>query len=51
MSTILVVDDEPHILDNVVDLLEASGYHTPSAAHAEHGIELAQAHRSGPMRC
>ncbi len=51
MSTILVIDDEPHILENVVDLLEASGYHTLSAADPLQGIDLAQAHRPDLIVC
>jgi signal transduction histidine kinase len=51
MSTILVIDDEPHILENVVDLLEASGYQTLSADRAEQGINLAQAHRPDLIVC
>jgi CheY-like chemotaxis protein len=45
MSTILVIDDEPDILENIIDLLEANAYQTLAASDPEQGIDLAQAHQ------
>lgn len=51
MSTILVIDDEPHILDNVVTLLEAKGYTVVGTDDPEHGIDLAETHRPDLIVC
>lgn len=51
MSTILVIDDEPDILENIIDLLEANAYQTLAASDPEQGIDLAQAHQPDLIIC
>jgi signal transduction histidine kinase len=42
MSTVLVIDDEPEILENVVDLLTVEGYDPIATVDAIEGLQLAQ---------
>jgi len=42
MATILVVDDEPHILDLLRGYLERDGYKVHVAGHGEAGLQLAR---------
>lgn len=51
MSTILVIEDEPSIRDNVADLLEASGYEPIKAADGQAGIEQARRHAPDLIVC
>ncbi len=51
MSTILVIEDEPSIRDNVADLLEASGYDPIKAADGAAGIEQARRHAPDLIVC
>lgn len=51
MSTVLVIDDEPEILENVVDLLEIEGFEPVATEDAEDGIELAKTHRPDLIVC
>ena len=47
-ATILVVDDEPVVLDTVRDGLAAHGYEVLSATSGEEAVQVAQAHQ-GPI--
>ena len=38
MSTVLIIDDEPHIVDNLADLIELMGYQVETAANGAEGI-------------
>jgi len=42
MVTVLVVDDDPTILDSVTDLLRISGYHILSATNGVEGLRMMQ---------
>src|SRR5215467_3183899 len=42
-KTILVIDDEPHIVLGLRDALEFEGFHVMSAAKGREGITLAKA--------
>jgi CheY-like chemotaxis protein len=44
-ATILVVDDEPVVLDTVRDGLTAHGYQVLTAASGEEALQVAQAHQ------
>ena len=44
-ATVLVVDDEPTVLDTVRDGLNAHGYQVLSAASGEEALEVAQTHQ------
>ena len=44
-ATILVVDDEPVVLDTVRDGLSAHGYQVLRAASGEEALQVAQAHQ------
>lgn len=39
---ILVIDDDPHILDYLVSLFEDNGYATFTASNAQEGLEVAR---------
>jgi two-component system response regulator AtoC len=41
MNKILVIEDDPAVRSNILDLLEAEGYAGLGAANGKHGIELA----------
>ena len=43
-ATILIIEDDPEIRENLVDLLSFEGYDTIEAASGEEGVELAIAH-------
>jgi two-component system, cell cycle response regulator DivK len=45
MTVVLIVEDNPHNLKLVRDLLEHAGYRTLEATTAEDGLALARAHR------
>jgi len=47
-ATILVVDDEPVVLDTVRDCLSAHGYQVLRAASGDEALQVAQAHQ-GPI--
>ncbi|MEM1126740.1 MAG: hybrid sensor histidine kinase/response regulator [Bacteroidota bacterium] len=49
--TILVIEDDPRLLDNVVDLLDLHGYKTLSALHGQQGLELARTHQPDLILC
>lgn len=51
MPTILVIDDEPDIRENVVDLMVANGYDTQAASNAEEGVAQANAHPPDLIVC
>ncbi|HLT47498.1 MAG TPA: hybrid sensor histidine kinase/response regulator [Rubricoccaceae bacterium] len=51
METILIIEDEPDIRDNVVDLLEAEGYRVLAAEHGGIGLALARAHSPDLILC
>ena len=44
-ATILVVDDEPVVLETVRDCLTAHGYQVLTAAGGEEAVQVAQAHQ------
>lgn len=51
MATILVIEDDLSIRENLVDLLESEGYNTIEAANGSAGIELAIAHLPDLIIC
>jgi DNA-binding response OmpR family regulator len=51
MSTVLVIEDEPDIADNLCDLLDALGYRTLQAHDGASGVEAAQTHRPDLVLC
>lgn len=51
MSTVLVIEDEPDIADNLCDLLDALGYRTLQAHDGASGVEAAQTHRPDLVIC
>ena len=51
MPTVLVIEDEPDIADNLCDLLDMLGYETLQAHDGEAGIESARAHRPDLILC
>lgn len=51
MNTILVIDDEPRIVDNLTDLLEAEGYRVLQAANGQDGLEVARLHDPDLILC
>lgn len=50
-TTVLVIEDEPDIADNLCDLLEALGYQTLQAHDGEAGTEAAQTHQPDLILC
>lgn len=44
MSKILIIEDEPDVLDNLVELMELNGYSVLTANNGLDGIELANQH-------
>jgi len=51
MSTVLVIEDEPDIADNLCDLLDALGYRTLQAHNGASGVEAAQNHHPDLVIC
>lgn len=51
MPTILIIDDEPEILENVVDLLDVEGFDAIATEDAAEGVRLARAHRPDLIVC
>lgn len=51
MATILVIEDEPDIADNLCDLLEALGHKALSAHDGAAGIDMARMHRPDLILC
>ncbi len=51
MSTILVIEDDEAIRENLVDLLEAEGYKVISAVNGHSGVQLAQEHLPDLILC
>lgn len=45
LGCILVIDDEPDVIDMLTVYLTGSGYHVISAAHGGDGLMLAELHR------
>lgn len=50
-ATILVIEDDPEIRENLVDLLSYEGYNTIAAANGTEGIELAITHLPDLIIC
>ena len=42
MKTILVIEDNPDILENIIELLEMEGYRILSANNGKEGVEIAR---------
>jgi CheY-like chemotaxis protein len=51
MCTVLVIEDEPDIADNLCDLMEALGYQALQAHDGAMGIEAARSHRPDLILC
>lgn len=51
MTTILVIEDEDPIRENLIDLLETEDYHVISAANGRSGVQLAQEHLPDLILC
>ena len=51
MSTVLIIDDEPELLENVVDLLEVEGFDPIATEDAVEGIQLARTYRPDLIVC
>ncbi len=51
MTTILVIEDEAAIRENLTDLLEAEGYEVVSAANGRLGVQLARQHLPDLILC
>lgn len=51
MTCILVIEDNPEIISNVVDFLEAEDFETLSAENGRLGLELAFSHRVDLILC
>ena len=51
MHTILVVEDQHYILDNITDLLEGEGYDVLGAEGGQEGIDLALAEKPDLILC
>lgn len=51
MSTIVAIEDNLEILDNLVDLLEAEGHEVHPAADGEHGLEAVRQQRPDVIVC
>lgn len=51
MATILVVDDEPAIVDILRAILEEEGYNVETAANGRQGLDLMVAHRPDAVIC
>ncbi|MCS6808180.1 MAG: response regulator [Bacteroidota bacterium] len=51
MKKILVIEDEQFVRENIVEILESSGYAVISASHGREGIELARQHLPDMIIC
>jgi anti-anti-sigma factor len=51
MTTILAIEDEAKILDNLQDILELEGFEVLTAANGKVGVELARRHRPDLIIC
>ncbi len=51
MTTILVIEDEEFVRENLVDLLDAEGYQVISAANGRVGVQLARQHLPDLILC
>lgn len=43
LPTVLIIDDEPHIVDNLADLVEVMGYRAETASNGTEGVEKCRA--------
>ena len=51
MNTILVIEDNQEMAENIVDILELANYHVLSAPNGRIGVELAQQHLPDLVLC
>jgi signal transduction histidine kinase len=51
MRTILVIEDDPNVLDNVLDLLQGEGFFTIGASSGEEGLEAVRKHQPNLILC
>lgn len=51
MNSILVIDDNPNILDNTAEILELAGYKTYTAENGKIGVDLAIQHKPSLIVC
>ncbi len=51
MKSILVIDDNPNILDNTAEILELAGYKTYTAENGKIGVDLAIQHKPSLIVC
>ena len=51
MQTILIVEDEEAVRENLVELLEAEGFATLAAADGGTGLDLARRHKPALILC
>lgn len=51
MATILIIEDEPAILDTIIDTLEAENYETYGASNGLKGLEMARHHLPDLILC
>jgi CheY-like chemotaxis protein len=51
MATILIIEDEPAILDTIIDTLEAENYETYGAGNGQKGLEMARRHLPDLILC
>ncbi|MDX2231596.1 MAG: response regulator [Leptolyngbyaceae cyanobacterium bins.349] len=51
MTKILVIEDEPLLRENTIELLEAEGFHAIGAENGVEGVKLAQKHKPDLIIC
>lgn len=51
MRTVLVIEDDPDVLDNVLDLLQGEGFLTVGASSGEEGLEAIRKHQPSLVLC
>ncbi len=51
MKSILVIDDNPNILDNTAEILELAGYTVYTAENGKIGVDLAMQHKPSLIVC
>jgi CheY-like chemotaxis protein len=51
MATILVIEDQTKILENILETLEMEGYQTLGASNGMGGVQLARAHHPDLILC
>ena len=51
MQTILIVEDEEAVRENLVELLEAEGFRAMAAENGQEGLALARAHHPDLILC